>query len=172
MKINKLFHLAIVAVLFLTVSCSKDSVADNSPITQEANILEEFESESTNKRSIVFPDELESSNLLGKWNLSFASDLPLSDYPNATVSFSKNEFGLIVALSDDCQTLTGSVKLVKDTPSASGGKITIGLLRFSEFCNAGLANDISVADRYEIKGDRLALFRIVNGKSKGVVFRR
>ncbi|WP_062058440.1 hypothetical protein [Aquimarina longa] len=175
MKINKLFHLAIVAVLFLTVSCSKDSVADNSPITQEANILEKFESESTNKRSIAFPYQLKDSNLLGKWNLIFASDLDTNG-STINIHFSNNDKVIIRGAGGEvCASSGGINTLLRRTET--GGDIKFSTFLSTRFggcprLTSGVANLVELADRYEIRGNRLFLFRVVDGVNKGVVFRR
>ncbi|WP_062058434.1 hypothetical protein [Aquimarina longa] len=177
MKINKLFYLAIVAVLFLTVSCSKDSVADNSPITQEANILEKFESESINKRGIIFPGQLKDSNLLGEWNLTHATDLSIDDSTSIKIIFTESN-RVNVENTKDLQQCGGSGSIKTLTKfTETGGEISVGSFLRSNFglCDPLTGNVISTvksANRYEIKGNRLALFRVVNGENKGLVFRR
>ncbi|WP_062060052.1 hypothetical protein [Aquimarina longa] len=80
MKTRKIIYAIMGVALFIATSCSKDSISDQNPATNNANsettFLENIESESSSKNGIVFPDQVATKNqefidfLEGDWRIT------------------------------------------------------------------------------------------------------
>lgn len=80
MKTQKIIYAIMAVTLFFATSCSKDSISDQDPATDKANLetsfLESLELESSSKSNIIFPDSETVENqeyidfLVGDWKIT------------------------------------------------------------------------------------------------------